>query len=192
MKRMIGVFALASTVALAAGVLWAQEAKVNDAAKVTAGKTAGEQTAPPRTERAKPADTRQIRQPAPTRGMPGTPPQANPSTMQQQQLRMMQEQTTNKQRQFELYAAELKAIRKVAQDEKAKKTVAYIDKILERKEAELAAELKASEERMKQAREQMEKMTQERMQRLERQRNPELAVPEGKLPPTEKAKPETK
>jgi len=187
MKRVISVCAMAVVLSLAAGLLWAQEAaKVEDAeSKVTApgAKTATEQAADPRTSRPKRTDMRELREPGPVRTAPrAMPPELNRGMMQQQQLKVMQDQIAKKRQDFEQYAAELKAIRKMALEEKAKKTADYIDKLLERKEGELAAEVKVSEDRFKQVQEQMEKQAQERAKRLERagapQRDPAATQPD--------------
>lgn len=175
MKSIISVCAMAVVLSLAAGLLWAQEAaKVEGAeGKVTAPgvKTAAEQAADPRTFRPKRTDMRELREPGPARTAPRSmPPELNRGMMQQQQLKVMQDQIAKKRQDFEQYAAELKAIRKMALEEKAKKTADYIDKLLERKEGELAAEVKVSEDRLKQVQEQMENLAKERSQRLERAR----------------------
>jgi len=183
MKRVIGMCAMAAAVLLATSLLWGQEAAKVEGAKSKAAapgaKSVAEQAVDPRAARPKRPDTRELREVGPASTAPrAMPPELNRSMMQQQQLKVMQDQIARKRQDFDVYAAELKAIRKMALEEKAKKTAEYIDKLLERKEKELAAEVKVSEDRLKQVQEQMEKLAKERAQRLERTRRaqPDPAV----------------
>ncbi len=169
MRKAVTLTVAVSMLAITVGALLAQDNANTERpqTRITADKAAS-QAADPRLERQKAPDTRQILQPQFPAGV--GPQQITRTPVQQQQIRAMQEQMARKRSDFELYAAELKAIRKMALDEKAKKTAAYVDKILERKEAELAAQLKLDEQRIKQVQEQMEKAAAERARRLDRQR----------------------
>jgi hypothetical protein len=171
MKRSIGV---ALMLACTAGILWAQQTVKKDGPDPKAAvEKKTERPVDPRDARQKPIDTRLLES-APK----GMPPEMLRPPMQQQQLMMMQEQMASKRRDFELYSAELKAIRKVALQEKAKKTVEHIDKLLERKEKEFATENKTSEDRVKQMQEQADRAAKERSMRLEKQRDAGITLPE--------------
>jgi len=178
MKRMIGTITL---LAFMAGSLYAQQAEKKEASEVKGTTEAKvERPAEGRAVRPKPADPRPQEMGA-GRGVPprGMPPEAMRTP---NYVTLIQDQFAARQRAFDAQTAELKAIRDVAQQEKAKKTVDYINKLLEKKEKEFADEKKASEDRIKQMQEQVDRIAKDRALRLERQKKEEsTAAPDTQV-----------
>ena len=124
------------------------------------------QDRPARDARTKRPDMRDARRPADrdVRRRPATTvrPGAARGMMHQQQIRSLQTQIDRKKQQFERYAGELKAIKKIALQEDATKTAAYIDNLLAKKEKQMASELKVSEDKIKSIHAQIEKQAKQR------------------------------
>lgn len=107
-------------------------------------------------------------------------PDAVRGMMHQQQLKSLQTQIDRKKQQFQRYAGELKAIKKIAVGEGATKTAAYIDKLLEKKEKQMATELKGPEDRIKNIQAQIEKQAKQRQEQLKKARQKTTGKPTDK------------
>lgn len=188
MKRLISVPALLLTVALAAGILMAQETK-KDPPDGPKGYKAPPQrsldaTKAARTARAKRPDTRNSRRPGARQDMPRRPDMRRPMMMQQQQIKSLETQLARKKQALMEDTGELKAIRKIALQEDAKKTAEYIDKLIARKEKEFEMSVKDTGDRIKKVRAQIEKQAKSQAERSQKMRGPRPTPPKPKDPDT--------
>ena len=187
MKRLIGVPALLLTVALAAGILMAQETKKDppDGPKgyKAPPKRSLDATRAARTGRTKRPDSRDSRRPVrpgTRRDMPRRPNTGRPMMVQQQQIKGLEAQSAKKKQAFMEYSGELKAIRKIAVQEGAKKTVEHIDKLIARKEKDFEASAKVTTDRIKKVRAQIEKQAKSQAERLKKMRESRPTPPKPK------------
>ena len=139
---------------------------------------------PARDARPKRQDVRDVRRPADrdVRRRPATNlrPDAARGMMHQQQIKSLQTQIERRKQQFQRNAGELKAIKKIALQEGATKTAAYIDKLLEKKEKQMATELKGPEDRIKNIQAQIEKQAKQRQEQLKKARQKKTDKPTDK------------
>lgn len=162
-------------VAFFASTLPAQEAETDksQSVKSPAAKAAQRTKAP--AGRQKRADTREARaasardirrRPAPTRN-----PEAMRQMMRQQQLKNLQTRIGQHNSEFQRYSGELNAIKKIAAQEGATKTVAYIDQLIKKKKSETDAKIKESQDKIKEIQAPAnQKQAKERAERLEKLR----------------------
>ncbi len=191
MKRWISALALLLTVALTAGILTAQETK-----KAPPDRSKGYKAPPQRSvdatkaaraARTKRPDTRDSQRPVrpgPRRDMPQRPGTGRPMMMQQQQIKALEAQLARKKQAFMEYSGELKAIRKIALEEDAKKTAEYIDKLIARKEKEFKMSVKDTADRTKVVRARIEKQAKAQAERYRNMRGPRPTPPKPKRPDT--------
>ena len=187
MKRLISVSALLLTVALAAGILMAQETK-KDPPDGPKGYKAPPQRSvdatraarAARTKRPDSRDSRRLVRPGTRRDIPQRPNTGRPMMMQQQQIKGLEAQLGKKKQAFMENTGELKAIRKIALQEGAKKTVEYIDKLIARKEKEFDMSTKVTADRIKKVREQIEKQAKSQAERYKKTRGPRPTPPKPK------------
>lgn len=189
MKRLISVPALLLTVALAAGILMAQETKKDPPDRPKGYKAPPQRfvdaTKAARTARTKRPDTRDSRRPVrpgARRDMTRKPGMGRPMMMQQQQIKGLEAQLARKKQAFMQYSGELKAIRKIALKEDAKKTAEYIDKLIARKEKEFEMSAKDTGDRIKKVRAQIEKQAKSQAERYQKTRGPRPTPPKPKGP----------
>ncbi len=189
MKRLISVPALLLTVALAAGILMAQGTK-----KDPPDRTKGYKTPPQRSvdameaaraKRAKRSGTRDARRPVRPRA-PQRPDMGGPMMMQRQQIKALEAQLARKKRVFMEYSSQLKAIRKIALEEDAKKTAEYIDKLLADKEKEFEMSVKNTADKVREVRVRIEKQAKAQAERYQKKRGPRPAPPKPKNRDTKK------
>ena len=107
--------------------------------------------------------------------------------MHQQQIRALQSQLARKKLAFTGYSGELKAIRKVALKEDAKNTVAYIDKLIARKQKEFDTAVKDTDDKTKVIRARIEKEAKEQAEKSQKMRTPRPTPPKPKDPDAKKA-----
>lgn len=191
MKRLISVPALLLAVALTAGILMAQETKKDPPDQPKGYKALPQRSAEAikaaRDARTKRPDTRDSQRPGPRRDMLQRPDMGRPMMMRQRQIKGLETQRARKKHAFMQYSGELKAIRKIALKENAKKTVKYIDKLITRKEKEFETSVKDADDRIKKIRAQTEKQNKFQAERYQKMRGP------GPTPPKPKPKtPDTK
>ncbi len=191
MKRLISVPALLLTVALAAGILMAQETKKDPPGRpkgyMAPSQRSVDDIKAARDARFKRPDMRGSRppvRPGARRDMPRRPDMGRPMMMQQRQIKDLEAQLARKKRAFMEYSGELKAIRKIALKEDAKKTAEFIDKIIARKEKEFEMSVKHTADMIKEVRAQNEKQTKARAERYQKMRGPRPTPPKPKEPDT--------
>ena len=102
--------------------------------------------------------------------------------MHQRQIKALQSELARKRQAFMEYSGELKAIRKMALEEDAKKTAEYIDKLIARKQKEFDMAVKNTEDRTKEIRARAEKQAKEQAERYEKMRGPRRTPPKPKDP----------
>jgi len=184
MKKWISAPALLLTVALAAGILMAQETKKDppDGPKGYKAPPQRSVDAPKaaRTKRPDARDSRRPVRPGTRRDIPQRPNTGRPMMMQQQQIKGLEAQLGKKKQAFMENTGELKAIRKIALQEGAKKTVEYIDKLIARKEKEFDMSTKVTADRIKKVREQIEKQAKSQAERYKKTRGPRPTPPKPK------------
>lgn len=187
MKRLISVSALLLTVAFTAGILMAQETKTDppdgpkgykSPLRRSLDTTRAVRTA--RTKRPNSRNSQRPVRPGTKRAMPQRPNTTRPMMMQQQQIKGLQVQLARKRQAFMEYSGELKAIRKIALQEDAKKTVEHIDKLIASKEKEFEKSTKGTADRIKKVRAQIEKQTKDQAERNKKKRSPRPAPPKPK------------
>ena len=192
MKRWISTCALVLTIALAAGILTAQEAKKDPPDRPKGYRPPARQgveaVKAARNARTKRADTRDAARPA----RPGVRrnrlqgPGAARGMMHQQQIRALQSQLARKKHAFTEYSGELKAIRKMALEEDAKKTVEYIDKLIARKQKEFDMAVKGTEDKTKEIRARVQKQAKDQAEKDQKMRGPRPTPPKPKGPDAKK------
>ena len=197
MKRWISTCALVLTIALAAGILTAQEAKKappdgSEGYKppVRQGVEAAKAARNARTKRADTRDAPRPTRPGARRNMPQRPGAAR-GMMHQQQIRALQSQLARKEQAFTEYSGELKAIREVALKEDAKKTVEYIDKLIARKQNEFDMAVKDTDDKKKVILARVEKQAKEQAEKYQKMRatRPTPPSPPPMVERTYRAKP---
>jgi len=188
MKRWISTCALVLTTALAAGILTAQETKKDPPGQLKGyepparqGVEAAKAARNARTKRVDTRDAPRPTRPGARRNMPQRPGAAR-GMMHQQQIRALQSQLARKKQAFAEYSGELKAIRKVALGEDAKKTVEYIDKLIARKQKEFDTAVKDTEDKTKAIRARVEKQAKEQAEKYKKMRGPRPTPPKPKGP----------
>ncbi|RKY09449.1 MAG: hypothetical protein DRP66_02255, partial [Planctomycetota bacterium] len=110
----------------------------------------------------------------------GMPHMSRPMMMQQRRIKGLEAQLDRKKRAFMQYSGELKAIRKLALKEDAKKTVEYINKLIARKEKAFEMSTKDTADRIKEARAQIEKQAKTKAERYRKMRDPRPTPPKPK------------
>ena len=186
MKRLISVSALLLTVALAAGILMAQETK-KDPPDGPKGYIAPPQRSIDATRAARDArfkrpdmrDSRRPVRPGARRDMPRRPDMRRPMTMQQQ-IQDLKTQLAKKKQAFRQNSGELKALRKIALQEDAKKTVESIDQLIARKEKRFKWSAKDITNRIKKVQTQIEKQPKSQAERNQKMRGQRPTPPKPK------------
>lgn len=169
MKRVIALsVALIAIISLSA-MVFAQETKDDTR------KRAQEQMQKVRQARPKSASIRSFRGSRVPGSRSGAPvrPQRSQGMIHQQQIKSLQGQILRKKQALQQQKAELDAIKQIATSEGATKTVAYIDKLIAQKTAELVAETQKVEDKMKAIKDQIKKQIK---QRSDKQKRPTKAV----------------
>lgn len=192
MKRWISTCALVLTIALAAGILTAQETKKDPAGRPKGYKPPARQSVEAakaarnaRTKRADRRDARRPARPGARRNMPQRPGAAR-GMMHQQQIRALQSQLARKKQAFMEYSGELKVIRKMALKEDAKKTAEYIDKLIARKQKEFDMAVKGTEDKTKEIRARVQKQAKGQAEKYQKMRGPRPIPPKPKDPDAKK------
>ncbi len=106
--------------------------------------------------------------------------------MHQQQIRTLQSRLAGKKQAFTQYSGELKAIRKMALKEGAKKTAEYIDKLIVRKQKEFDMAVKDTDDKTKVIRARVEKQAKEQAEKYKKMRGPRPTRPKPKDPGAKK------
>lgn len=138
------------------GVVTAQEKKDTAKGAAAAGK---------RVVREKISDDARVMRPDPRRVPPknaqntATParPEATRAIILQRQLQSLKAQIDQRKQTFQTYAVELMEIKKLATAEGAKKTIAYVDKVLADRQKQTDTEIESFQERIKQLEDQSSK-----------------------------------
>jgi hypothetical protein len=124
-----------------------------------------------------------------TPATPAAPARLDRERMMEMQTKQFETQLAQKKQQHQVVIDELKSVLKIAEDEKATKTVEALKALIAKKEGVMNEEVKAQEERMKMMQEQMKKRMEEMKSRQDqiRESSP-VTKPATPATPTSAAK----
>jgi len=192
MNRWISTCGLILTTALAAGMLGAQETKKDPSSQAKRFKAPVKQAVDAartgRTVRPKRADARDARRPS----LPSTGsnrpqrPDMSRDVLRRRQTMVLEGQLARMRQDYLKYSGELRAIRKIALEENAGKTVEYIDKLIARRKQDFETAAKRINDKIKEINARAGKQVGAGTDKLQKTRRPRPMPPKPKVTETKK------